>query len=168
MNPPGGYRDLSELTPTELLARCRYYICGSDGKPDDRCALNAIHSMALIELAEKYMALSLTRPDDSEPITEPWLSKVGLSTHSLRMSMLLPPVGDGAIVELSLTPDGSIPFGGGLPIGKAWIADLTQGVPDDPNVPDDHVTITSRYFRTRRELRELCRGLGITLTGATP
>ncbi len=80
-------------------------------------------------------------------ISEQALRAAGWQIDALYASRLLPPINDGAIVELQVMP---LPEGGG-----EWLASLIQGVPDDPRVTDDQVTITSGRFTTMEQLEAL-------------
>lgn len=84
-------------------------------------------------------------------ITEDSLVADGWSIGTLFASKLLPPIDDGAIIELRVMPhDNDI---------DGWSVGLVQGVPDDPTVADDHVELTCGRFRTMSQLRWLIRAL---------
>jgi hypothetical protein len=101
-----------------------------------------------------------------EPITNDWLRAMGFQDRGLCWSKLLPPIGGGAIVELSLTPpdeDLDRLLGVREP-AHDWTVSLNQGYPDgDDQSREDHVTITSMYPTTRGEIVRLFEALCVPL-----
>lgn len=116
------------------------------------------HDLDRESLVDGY--LSEHPADDSEPLSIAWLLSIGFQEKSLCMSKLLTPDReDACIVELTLTPMGEIPHGGGLPAGTEWSAGLLQSDPEDQHGWGDHVVITSLMYETRGQLRRLLEGL---------
>jgi len=115
-----------------------------------------VHGIGRVELDEAVLRVSDIEtlldsypPDSDEPIDEEWLRQVGFKPNGLYLSMLLPAVEKaGSVVELTLTPDSE---------SQDWSPSLLQDW-------DDHVTINSKAFKTRGDVRQLCRALGIELT----
>jgi hypothetical protein len=131
-------RSLLIACDSELSAICH------GRPPSDTYALATLYG----RVRKCYEAM----PKDSEqPIDGDWLiGEMGFDAGTIFYTKLLPPVNDGAaIIEVGLMEeeDGS------------WSVDLRQGVPDDQHVPDDQVTVTSKEFRTRSDVRKLLAGI---------
>lgn len=96
----------------------------------------------------------LIRDDDEMPIDEAWLEQVGFRLGGLEASLLIPPANpEAAIAEMIVHGD-----------ERGLYVSLIQGVPDDPNVSDDHVSLTSLPDAlTRGHMRRLCADLGAPL-----
>lgn len=106
-------------------------------------------AVALVDIVER-----------SREITPEFLVGLGFSPpidpESLfpEFSLLLEAVnGEGAITEIRICLSCGDPDFQGPHVG------IYQGVPDDPNVPDDHVVITSKRIRTAGDVLDLLRGL---------
>ncbi len=81
-------------------------------------------------------------------ITEEWLVSIGFLLDSLKASLLIPPLGERAILEVCCQPE---PMDGTDP--DEWLISLLQD-------ERDHVLLTSRKYRTQDDLLELLHALG--------
>lgn len=83
------------------------------------------------------------------PITEEALERAGWRLDSLSASKLLPPLDDiSAIIDMRF-------FAHEVDGKTVWYLSLCQGVPDDVNVPDDHVELTCGRFETMEAVERL-------------
>lgn len=102
----------------------------------------------------KYIRMLLDdAAGDELTITDEWLSAIGFRDEGMNgWSKLLPPRDDKcAIAALYIEGHES-----------EWFANLAQGVPDDPHVPDDIVSLTSLPEKlTRRHVRRLLDAFGV-------
>lgn len=88
----------------------------------------------------------------SDLLTEDDLQSLHFSEHGIGgYSILIPPRGEGAIVELRAMPSES-----------GWMISLLQGTPDEPDVREDHVVLTSLpHELTRARFFKLLEVLGV-------
>jgi hypothetical protein len=117
---------------------------------------NADHGMRGV--AQSFM-VQLEAPsstparDEGLPVTEEWLRSLGGSDKGLMgLTWLLPPCEpDAAIGELCVAP-----------MDDGWSICIVQGVPDDAETFDDHVSLTSIPLNfTQGRFLSLLKALGI-------
>ena len=96
--------------------------------------------------------------DDGEFADDDWLESIGFSESGLRgMTILIPPrESGGAIAELCIQGDRDM---------ERFVC-IAQGMPDDPHVVDDIVSLTSLPTNlTRGDVRRLLTALGLGIGG---
>lgn len=87
------------------------------------------------------------RPDDDLPLYEAWLEEHGFERHGTYMGRLVD-ADMGSIVEVTLAPTED-------DNGIGWSLSLLQD--------NDHVTITSKVYRERGELRRFFDAIGASV-----
>ncbi len=103
--------------------------------------------LCMCVLAKAWLAEH--RDDDEEPVTTEWLEMVGFSSPgAFGQLKRLPAMGEYRPVELYIEKHAD----GG------WWAKLFQGIDD---IDHNFISITSKTYNTRGELRALCRALGV-------
>jgi hypothetical protein len=106
-------------------------------------------------------------PDDGEKLSREWLVAVGFEDVGLHLGKLLPAVGNGQVVELTITPpDPELDayLGVPSPCDKTWSWGVEQGNGNGVTTCwDDYVVLTSIFPSTRGDVRRLLAALGCPL-----